>query len=150
MAFGNYSKQAPQAGKTVPYVLRGLRNPDGTSPVLHVEHIGEANRAFWLEALAKMSARDRKGTQPGSTPAEIDRANREDREESRGTVASHSARRIENAFHDDGAPATVADIPAIVAALPDADFDRLWMFVQNHNNFRDYAIVEEPGKLAEK
>jgi hypothetical protein len=37
-----------------------------------------------------------------------------------------------------------------VAALPDADFDRLWMFVQNHNNFRDYAIVEEPGKLAEK
>lgn len=150
MAFGNYSKQAPQPGKTVPYTLRGLRNPDGSNPVLHVEYIGESNRAFWLEALAKSSARMRGGWQPGATPTEIDRATREARDDNRETVIGHSARKIDNAFHDDGTPASVADLRAIVTAIPDADFDALWVFVQNHNNFRTYAVADDPSKIAEK
>jgi hypothetical protein len=150
MAFGNYSKQAPQPGKTVPYPLRGLRNPDRSNPILHVEYIGESNRPFWLEALAHSSAKARSGVSPGSTPTEIARAVQEEREQNRESMISHSARRIENTFHDDGSPATEKDIRALVMALPDGDFDALWIFVQNHNNFRDYAIAEDPAKLAEK
>lgn len=148
--FGNYSKQAPQPGKTVAYPLRGLRNPDGTHPIVHVEYIGESNRPFWLEALARSSARSRTGASMGSSPADIDRANREARDENREAVINHSARHLENVLFDDGTAATDKDIRLFVLAIPDADFDSLWMFVQNHNNFRAYSPVEDPAKLAEK
>jgi hypothetical protein len=148
VGFSRYAKQGPQQGRTVPYPLRGLRNPDGTSPILHVEHIGEGNRAFWLDSLARASAKA--GKPSGTTPVEIDRARREARDDNREILISFSVRRVENAFHDDGTPATNADIRAIVMAIPDEDFDRLTVFVNSYNNFRDYTITEEPDKLAEK
>jgi hypothetical protein len=154
VGFSRYTKQGPQPGKTVPYTLHGLRNPDGTSPVLHVEYVGESNRGFWMEALAKASAKASANAKavrgPGTTPTEIDRERRAARDDNRETIIAHSARRIDNAFHDDGAPATPADIRAIVMALPDEDLDQLWAFVQNHNRFRDYTITEDPVALAEK
>jgi hypothetical protein len=147
MAFSSYAKQTPQAGKTVAYTMRGLRNPDGSRPLLHVEHVGESNRPFWLEALARASARARAGA---STPLDIDRAQREDREERREILARHSVRNVENVFHDDGCIATAADIPEILRSIPDHDIDELWTFVQNHNNFRSYSITESAEPLAEK
>ncbi len=150
MGFSNYSKQAPQQGKTVPYVLRGLRNPDGSHPVLHVEHLGEANRPFWLDALAKSSARVRAGGRVEGTPVERDRAHRENRDDGRESVISYSAKKVDNAFHDDGSPATASDIRAIVVAIPDEDFDRLWTFVCSGDNFRDYSIADAPANIAEK
>jgi hypothetical protein len=150
VGFSKYTNQAPHPGKTVPFPLRGLRNPDGSSPVLHVEHLGEENRPYWLEMLARSTAKARAAAQLAGTPAEIDRANRDDREENRQTVIDHSARRIENAFHDDGAPATDKDIAAIVRAIPDVDFLQLWVFVNNPHAFRDYPIAEDPAALAEK
>jgi hypothetical protein len=150
MGFSNYAKQGPRAGKTVAFTLIGLVNPDGSSPMLHVEYIGESNRPFWLEALAKASAKVKAGFHPQSNPTEIDRARRADREDNRETLITHSARKVENAFHDDGTAATEKDIRAIVMALPDEDFDRLWMFVQNPDNYRSFTIAEEPTALAEK
>lgn len=146
--FGHYTKQAPQQGRTVPYVLYGLRNADGTSPIVHVEHIGESNRPFWLDALAKASAKAKEGAAAPTTPTEIDRMRRANREDNRETVIAHSARRLERVFRQDGTPATDKDLRAFILAIPDSDFDELWAFVQNPHNFRDFTIAEEPEKLA--
>jgi hypothetical protein len=139
MSFSNYTNQAPRPGKLVPFPLRGLRNSDGSSPVVHVEFLGETNRPYWLEALAKASAKARGAVQTSNTPTEIDRANRDERQENRQAVIDHSARRIENVFRDDGTPATDKDIAAILRAIPDVDFLQIWNFVHNPNNFRDYG-----------
>lgn len=148
MSFGKYKKQAPQSGKAVPYTLFCFRNPDGTSPVLHVEYLGESNRPFWLETLARAKAKT--GAAIATTPTEIDRDRRTARDSNRETVISHSARKIDNAFHDDGTPATEKDLRAIVLAIPDEDFDMLFGFVQNHGNYREFVITEDPAAVAEK
>jgi len=145
--FDHYTKQAPQQGRTVPYTLVALRNPDGSSPVLHVEYLGESNRPYWLESLARAQAKEKPS---GTTPIEIDRERRAQRDKNRATLAQHSVRRLEHVFRSDGTSATSADIPAVLAAIPDEDLDALWFFVQNPGNFRDYTFAETPAALAEK
>lgn len=150
MSFGNYASQAPKAGKTSPCVLRGLRNPDGSHPVVHVEYLGEENKAFYLEMLAKTQARMR-AAMVASTPAEMDRQAREERADNREVVIQHSARRLENVLHADGSTATDKDIAGFIRSIPDRDFDGLFAHAQNHNNFRDYPVaVGDPQAIAEK
>lgn len=138
--FGKYSKQAPQAGKTQPYTLTGLRNPDGTSPIVHVEHLGEENKPFWLEMLATASA----DNQPlAKSPAEMDKRRRDNRAESREIVIRHSARKLENVVKDDGTYATDADLPLFIRAIPDGDFDDLLVFAKRDDTFREYPDAKK-------
>lgn len=145
--FGNYSKQAPQAGVTRPCVLHRLRNADGSHPVVHVEHLSRDNKSYWLELLAKTQDRAR-SVSAISTPAELDRKDREERADNRETMIRHSARRIENVFHADGSPAGEKDLAGFIRSIPDEDFDTLFAFASSSGNFRDYPITGDPQAIA--
>lgn len=145
--FSKYAKQGPQLGKTVPYALLGLRNPDGSHPIVHLEHLGEGNRPFWLEMLAAAQA---ELPPPTKSPAELDKRRRDTRAENREIVIRHSARRLENVIKDDGTVATDADLPLFIRAIPDADFDDMLAFAKRDAPYREYAIAESPKALAEK
>jgi len=147
--FANYTKQAPQSGATRPCVLRGLRNADGSNPVVHVEFLGRDNKPYWLELLAKTQEKMRVASSV-SSPAELDRKSREERAENRETVITHSARKLENVFHADGAPATDKDIALFVRSIPDEDFETLFTFASNSANYREYVIAGDPKAIAEK
>lgn len=139
--FSNYAKQGPQPGKTVPYALERLRNPDGTHPIVHLEHLGEENRPFWLEMLAEAQA---EMPAPTKNPAEIDKRRRDNRAANREIVIRHSARRLENVVKDDGALATDADLSHFIRAIPDGDFDELLAFVKRAHNFCEYPEGSKP------
>lgn len=147
--FSGYKSQAPKVGKTFKYVLRGLRNADGSHPAVHIEHLGEENKAFWLELLAKAQA-DARAAASASTPAEMDKDRRESRALNRDRLIRHSARRLENVFHDDGTPATDKDISGFILSIPDGDFDALFAAAENPANYRDYPIAGDPATIAEK
>lgn len=147
--FGKYKKQAPQSSVTRPCVLRGLRNPDGSNPVVHVEFLGRENKPYWLELLAKTQAKATTASAVAS-PAELDKKGREEAAENRETVIRHSARRLENVFGDDGMLATDKDLPLFIRSIPDEDFEYLFAFALNPGNFRDYAVVGNPQDIAEK
>ena len=149
MNFANYSSQAPATGKTIPFVFRGLRNPDGTHPTLHVEFLGEANRPFWMDVLSRSTTRTHSSS-GASSAAEIDRMTRETRDQQREDVIKYSARGIEHVFFADGTAATSKDIAGFVRAIPDVDFDALWAFTNSPANFRPYRIAEPADSLAEK
>jgi hypothetical protein len=149
MSFGNYSKQAPQCAVTRPCVLRGLRNPDGSNPVVHVEFLGRENKPYWLELLAKTQAKAQTASSVAS-PAELDRKGRDEIAENRETVIKHSARRLEHVFRDDGTAANEKDIAGFVRSIPDEDFEYLFGFALTAANFRDYAITGDPQAIAEK
>lgn len=142
--FSKYSKQGPQPGKTVEYTVYGLRNEDGTHPIVEVEHLGEENKPFWLEMLAAAGTQD---APPAKDPAAIDKWRRDNRGKNRETVIRHSARHLKNVFRDDGTPATDADVPLFIRSMPDVDFDRLFDFVTLDTAYRDYPA---PKKTAEK
>lgn len=147
--FGKYSKQAPQASATRPCVLRGLRNPDGSHPVVHVEFLGRENKPYWLELLAKTQDRMRAAASV-SSPAELDKKSRDERAENRETVIKHSARRLESVICDDGTPATDKDIALFIRSIPDEDFEILFGFASTSSNFRDYPVTGDPQAIAEK
>lgn len=141
--FSKYARQAPEAGRTVAHTLTGLRNPDGTHPVVHLERLGEENRPFWLEMLD--SARADTPTPPAKSAAEVDRRRRDNRAENREIVIRHSARKLENVMKDDGSYAADADVPAFIRAIPDVDFDELLAAARSTDEYRP-----DPKALAEK
>jgi hypothetical protein len=147
--FGKYSKQAPQTAVTRPCVLRGLRNADGSNPVVHVEFLGRENKPYWLELLSKTQDKMRTASSVAS-PAELDRKGRDEQAENRETVIKHSARKLENVFRDDGTPATDKEIALFVRSIPDEDFEHLFAFASTSSNFRDYPITGDPQAIAEK
>lgn len=147
--FSGYSSQAPKVGKTFKYVLRGLRNPDGSHPAVHIEHLGEENKPYWLELLAKAQADARAATSV-STPAEIDKDRRDTRALYRERIIRYSARRLDNVFHDDGVPATDADLAQFIRSIPDGDFDLIYDAATNPANFRDYPVAGNAADIAEK
>jgi hypothetical protein len=149
MSFGNYSKQAPQTAVTRPCVLRGLRNADGSNPVVHVEFLSRDNKPYWLELLARTQAKAQTASSVAS-PAELDRKGRDEIAENRETVIKHSARSLENVFRQDGTPATDKDIALFVRSIPDEDFDHLYVFALTAANFRDYQVASDPQAIAEK
>lgn len=147
--FGNYTKQAPQAAVTRPCVLRGLFNPDGSHPVVHVEFLGRENKPYWLELLAKTTEKVRTASAV-SSPAELDKKSRDERAENRETLISHSARKLENVIRADGTQAADKDLALFIRSIPDEDFDILFNFASTSSNFRDYPVTGDPQAVAEK
>lgn len=140
--FTTYARQAPQPGKTVPHTLTGLRNPDGSHPIVHLEHLGEENRPFWLEALERAQA---ESPPPTKSPAELAKRRADNRAENREIVIRHSARKLENVLRDDGTPASDADLPLFIRCIPDDDFDDLLAAAKRDTEYRG-----DPTALAEK
>lgn len=148
MTFSNYNQQGPKAGKLVAHTLRGLRNPDGSSPILDLEHLGKENRAYWQELLTSAGTR---AQTYGNTISELERADRDETAYRRDQLARHSARHLRNAFHEDGSPATDADIVGFIQALPDEDLQSLWIFANAPYPWREYPLgTAKPSEVAEK
>lgn len=144
MGFRNIEKQALTAGKVVPLTLNQLVG----DPVLHVAHLGETNAEFWNDAIARAQ---QKATASGSTfrVSITPKAVKEARAKNREIVAKYAVKGLEGFAHDDGRPADLTDIPAIIDALPDEVFDSVLAFCQNSENFRDRTLgnpVEIAGK----
>lgn len=143
MTFRNLEIQKLAPGKVVPLVLNQLAG----EPVLHVEHLGESNTEFWNDAIAKAGTRASAGnTRRAVTAATI----REARDSNRKTVAKYAVRGLENIVDDDGNAAGIAEIPAVVAALPDEVFDSVLAFCSNPENFRERSIDGNARELAGK
>lgn len=136
--FENYEKQGLRAGYTVPYEVTELRNPDGSHPTVHLEHIGRINPTFIQWALANAGGEQK--------PPNRDEALRDERE----LMIAHGARRLENAFRSDGSLATDADLPAFIRAIPLMAFERMTAFVGEEKNFCEFPIASDPQALAEK
>jgi hypothetical protein len=154
MAFKAIMAQVVQTGKTVQLPLTQLRGPKG-APVLHVEYLGETNTSYWLDVLSRAkadaaTAHVTAGRRHDLTPAEMAARLRDQRAKKRDVVALHAVRDVENLFHDDGTPATKADIQDFVKALPDDVFDVVWMFAEDANNFRETPVMDEPAAIAGK
>lgn len=140
MAFGKISKQSLDQDRTVELVLYQLVG----DPVLVVRHLGESNKPFWNDALAK-AGKSAVGKKTRLTSAEVLQARAENRE----TVAKYSVVDLHGVRHDDGRPAVVDDISDVIAALPDDVFDAVLRFVTDPNNFRDVAPAD-PQAVAGK
>lgn len=145
MGFRNLEVQKVPHNKVVALVLNQLKG----DPVLHVMHLGEANAEFWNDALAKANTRaiaagGAKRTQ--FTPQMV----RDAREKNREIVSKYAVKDVENIKDDDGNPATIADIPAIIRSLPDEVFDSVLAFVSNAENFRERTFDDDPKELAGK
>jgi hypothetical protein len=128
--FSNYEKQGARPGHTVAYEVTELRNADGTHPLLHVEHLGPANETVRQWHIANAGAE--------SKPSE------------RTLVSKLIARRLENAFFNDGSAATDADLPQFIEKMPYRAFERLCEFVMLESNFCEFPIATDAKALAEK
>lgn len=135
--FSNYEKQGAQAGKTVPYEVTELVNPDGSHPLVHVEHLGMANASIrqWVIARAGDKAEEK---------------NDDNFSQDRDLVAKHCAKRVERLFFSDGTQATEADIPDFIRKIPLQVFIRMRNFVQKEENFCEFPIASAPKDIAEK
>lgn len=154
MPFRSVSHQTVEVGNTVELVLNQLTIL-GEHPALMVEHLGESNPGFWSDALAKASANASSGGRGVSQAEEI----RIGRIKNRATVAQHAVRDLRGFYHDRADkpgvpdpkhPATIADIPDLIDALPDDVFDSVLVFCLNPNNFRKRAFEGDPKELAGK
>lgn len=128
--FSNYERQGLRPGKTVPYEVTELVNEDGSHPVVHLEHMGAANKSLMQAMIAKA------GSEEKGDECEM--------------VIAHSARRLEGVYFADGGSATDADIPAFIRALPYLALLRLVRFVCDDANYCEYPIATPPQALAEK
>jgi hypothetical protein len=151
MAFKNIQLQTVAEGKTADLVLHQIRGPKGP-PTLKVEHLGETNTSYWLDSLSRAKAEmyTQAAMKKDLSPQEMARKLREARARKREVVTLHAVRDIENLFHDDGMPATKADIPDFIASLPDDVFDTVWMFAEDANNFRDAPVFSSAAEVAGK
>lgn len=136
--FSNYAQQGLQPSKTVTYEVTELTNPDGTHPVLHVEHLGEANFSFIEESIARAGE--------GAT----DRSQAELYRYTQDTVIRHSVKKLELAFFSDGTPAGDDAIPGFVKAMAVQALQRLITFVRSEENFCMRPIATPPAVIAEK
>jgi hypothetical protein len=140
MSFSNLRKQAVAEDRTVELVLNQLVG----DPILVVRHLGASNKAFWDDVLARAGT-SRLGTKKRLTPADVQAA----REENREIVAKHAVVGVRNLVHDDGSPATAADVPDVIASLPDDVFDLVLRFVSDADNFRE-RVAADPKAIAGK
>jgi hypothetical protein len=155
MPFGSVTAQHLQTGKTVELVLNQLVIL-GEHPVLVVEHLGETNKAFWNDALAKANVKATDGARRTKlTPADVIAGRIKNREavakfSVRGTIGFYHDHADRPGVPDPARPATNVDIRDIVMALPDEVFDSVLAFVINGENFREHAIAGDPKELAGK
>lgn len=131
--FDKYARQGLHTGKTVSYEVTELRNPDGSHPIVHLEHLGAANKTLMQALIARAKA-----SEEGEAV--------DDRE----LLARHAVRHLENVFLDDGTAASEESIPAFVAALPFLAVLRMVRFVSEDANYCEYPIADDPKAIAEK
>lgn len=137
MAFGKIAAQVVNTDKLVELQLNQLAG----EPILIVAHLGESNKDFWLDSIAKANAQAAAGGgKQKLSPARI----KEMRSKNRATVIKYAAKDVTNLFHDDGTPATKADLADIVNSLPDDVFDSVLLFCSNADNFRERPINDDP------
>lgn len=143
MAFDQIRSARIIADKTVPLTLNMLPG----RPTIHVVYLGETNVEFWNDSIAKANAKtnaiDERGVK--LSPQKF----REARVRNRITVAKYAVKHLE-AVHSDGKPATDADIPEFIDALPDDVFDIVKTFVSDAENFRERNIEGDAAAIAEK
>lgn len=139
MAF-DFSSAHLKPGKTVPLVLNMLPG----EPVVQIEHLGESNKSFFNDLIARANAKAT--VVPSKLTA---KALKEARAKNREMIAKHAVRDLV-ATHDDGRKATKEDIPEFIAALPDDVIDLIREFASNPENFRDQTIEADPADIAEK
>lgn len=152
MGFSNISKQRVLGDRVVPLVLNQLVG----DPVLHVRYLGESNAPFWSDVIARANTSAALGQKRKDLSFELIAENRG---RNREVVAKYAVAKLEGFMHDpapdaDGVmrakPATEADIPAVVASLPDDVFDSVLQFVSNPDHFRDYASMGDHTAIAGK
>ncbi len=140
MAFDKIRSAELVPGKTVALKLDMLPG----SPVVHVEHLGEENSSWVNEQIATANSKPLSRGKKKLTAKGLKEATEEHRKE----IADHAIRGLD-ATHDDGTPATKADIPEFVASLPRDVVDLIWVFAYTPANWRD-TIEVDAKELAEK
>jgi hypothetical protein len=143
----DFTAQKIVAGYTIPIVLDMLPG----SPTVHIEHLGNQNKTLLAEQIAEATATASDARKIGAkskrkTPAEVEKELAEKTAERREELAAHAVRNLD-AKHVDGTPATTADIPAFVDALPEDIVDRLYAIANNADLFRR---TEDPAAIAGK
>jgi hypothetical protein len=144
MAF-DYSQFVLKTGKTVPFKVNMLPG----EPVAHIEHLGESNASYLSDQIAQANAKTMAAAGVSQKKKLLSKKALEELRDKRRDIISKHAVRDLVAKHSDGTPATKADIPMWVAALPPDIIDLIWDFANNAENFRD-VIESEPKELAEK
>ncbi len=142
MPFEQFKKAVLMPGKTVPLRLNMLQG----EPVLHVEHIGDENVSYVDDIIAKAHATKQVGVRGKKLSRKM---LAESMVENRRIVAAHAVRHVE-ALHSDGRAATDADIPELVASLPDDVITTIYNFASDAENFRERPIEGDAKELAEK
>ncbi len=150
MGFSNYRRADLESGRTVSMVLDML--PGKVKPEIKVEHLGDENRTYLSDEIAKANASASRAS--GNKKKLMSKARiAEMKQQRRDELKKHIVREL-TATHDDGSPATNADIPAWVDSLPPDVVDLIYLFSLNAENFRTSDDEpEEDGadkKLAEK
>lgn len=152
MGFFYVADQGPKLGRTARYILP-LRAPHGPMTLV-LEHLGESNRPFWLDQLARakgdMALAAGAPNPKDMTPDQIAMAVEARRAQKRHLVAQFAVKALENVWHDDGTEAGPDAIVDFVFALPADVFDDVWQFCENPDNFRASPIVGDPSELAGK
>lgn len=147
--FSNYTKQGPGPGRTVPYEVTELRNPDGTHPIVHLEHLGRTNASWLEELLATAGKKDEKDEKDDDAAAAVKRE-LSDLSRSREVIIKHCAKRLENAFFSDGTAASDADLPGFITAMPPLAFERMFTAAANADKYCEYPVASAPEQIAEK
>lgn len=139
----DFSSAMVTPGRTIPIVLNMLSG----APTVHLECLGPDNKTYMAAVLAKANAKEPvkvgRGEKKKVTIASLQDAIAEER----GDLL-HAIRRLE-ATRTDGTPATDADIPAFIAALPPDVVQRIHAVANNIENYRD-SVFADPKELAEK
>lgn len=141
----DYRKAELEPGRTVPMVLDMLPG----SPEIQVEHLGDENRTYLADHIAKANA---KASRSGGVAARkmVSKATiAEDQKQRRTDVAKHVVRDLK-AKHTDGRDATPTDIPEWVDSLPNHVVMMIYLFALNAGNFLDQVIEGDVKELAEK
>jgi hypothetical protein len=140
--FSKYADAALKSGKTVKLKLNMLPG----APTIHVEHLGENNAGYWTDLTARAGTGAAEiGTARGGRTLE---ERQERRKRNRETLARHAVRQLD-AKHDDGTPATNADIPEWCEAIPPDVVDMIFVFALDPENFREHSFAAT-ADLAEK
>lgn len=141
MAF-NYAAAELAPGKTITVRLDQLPG----KPVVQLEHLGETNRTWLDDQLAK--ANTQQASKSSKARGKVSKRKlAESLAAARDLLAAHSVRDLV-AKHADGKPATTADIPDWCAAIP---ADIVWLLVEiaaDPESFRE--AFDDVDAIAEK
>ena len=139
----DYKAAEVKPGKTVKLVLDMLPG----APAVHLEHLGESNKSYWSESVAKANSGEiHAGTRPKVITA---KAIADRRVRDRELLRKHVIRKLE-AKHADGSDATLDDVGEWLEAIPAYVLDMLVEYAVNPANFGDAPVATDVDATAEK